>query len=240
MIAVQEPPTRRRVTDTAFDLERVDDRPHLIPGFDQDGEDDTAEVPPADEPPEPTQALPRPPGTDETQVLPPGEARRRPGRAAVRAAASAEHEDEAGTGDPGAGLVRWPDGAPGRSRGQRATGRSRASRHTASRRTSTQSFRVQSISPGRGLPAVLEGGVADPLAVGGQQDRGQRAGVGGEAVPHAGGVLVHGRPQAGRGRRGREAMSADGNRQLVEGSMGGAQGSASGSAAEQAIHKKER
>jgi hypothetical protein len=75
VIAVQDPSSRRRVTDTAFDLERVDDRPHMIPGFDPEGgSEDTAEVPRAEgSPDDRTQALPRSAGADETQVLPPGE-----------------------------------------------------------------------------------------------------------------------------------------------------------------------
>jgi hypothetical protein len=35
VIPTQQPPPRR-VTDTAFDLEPFDDRPHMIPGFDRD------------------------------------------------------------------------------------------------------------------------------------------------------------------------------------------------------------
>jgi hypothetical protein len=60
VIAVQEPPPNRPrgVTDTAIDLEPVDDLPHLIPGFDRD--EDEAER---------TQVLPIR-GADPTQPLP--------------------------------------------------------------------------------------------------------------------------------------------------------------------------
>jgi hypothetical protein len=53
-------------------------------------------------------------------------------------------------------------------------------------------------------------------------------------------VLVHGGHQGGGPVGGSQAADADGGRQLVEGSVGGAQGSAGGSAAEQAIHEKKR
>ena len=43
----QEPKTRRRVTDTAFDLEPIDDRPHMIPGFDRGEADERAYAGPA-------------------------------------------------------------------------------------------------------------------------------------------------------------------------------------------------
>ena len=71
---------RSRLTDTAVDLPPVDDRPHLIPGFDREDEHDTAEVPTSGAPTaenERTQVLSGAddtvvvPRSDDTQVLPP-------------------------------------------------------------------------------------------------------------------------------------------------------------------------
>jgi hypothetical protein len=67
----------RRVTDTAFDIEAVDDRPHFVPGFDNDdsttavvagGSGDTTSVNPG-----PNETLVFGGGTDAdtTQVIPP-------------------------------------------------------------------------------------------------------------------------------------------------------------------------
>jgi hypothetical protein len=80
-------PRARRVTDTAFDLPVVDDRPHMIPGFDRDEDDDTAVVADAASDSERTQVLPVAGAeADQTQVIPtepppgrPGPARGRPG-----------------------------------------------------------------------------------------------------------------------------------------------------------------
>jgi hypothetical protein len=72
-------PRPRRVTDTVFDLDAVDDRPHFIPGFGGDddpdattvitsGSGDTTIVNPG---PDDTVVIGS--GTDETQVIPPAE-----------------------------------------------------------------------------------------------------------------------------------------------------------------------
>jgi hypothetical protein len=75
VIEVQEPPpapSGRRVADTAVDLPVVDDRPHMIPGFDRYDEDDTAEVIDVAADSDRTAALPRPGASevDDTQVIP--------------------------------------------------------------------------------------------------------------------------------------------------------------------------
>jgi hypothetical protein len=67
VIPVQEPPAPRSVTDTAVDLQPVDDRPHMIPGFDNDDS-------------ERTQVLPAAGQADDTQILPAEPPAKRPSR----------------------------------------------------------------------------------------------------------------------------------------------------------------
>jgi hypothetical protein len=69
VIPIQQPPARRSLTDTAVDLEPVDDRPHMIPGFDRTEDDG-----------ERTQVLPPAGGADDTQVLPTGPPPKGPSR----------------------------------------------------------------------------------------------------------------------------------------------------------------
>jgi hypothetical protein len=73
VIEVQDPePRGPRLADTAFDLPVVDDRPHMIPGFDRYDEDETAEVIDFAADSDRTTALPGPDGSevDDTQIIP--------------------------------------------------------------------------------------------------------------------------------------------------------------------------
>ena len=70
VIPLRRPP-QQRATDTAVDLEAVDDRPHLIPGFDR-YDDEATQVIRTGSDTDRTQVLPQPdgPDVDDTQVIP--------------------------------------------------------------------------------------------------------------------------------------------------------------------------